>query len=216
MPFNSAADHDLPTMAASHPSIQTSEKLPPSPPKRRSAPVSRTIAIISGLIILLLLAGTVYVYSSRQGGVNTAAQSQTATVSAAKPTQKPTQAATPTSTPTPKPQNGLYIAGTYNGSMTSEITQQTTSITVFLGQTKGSGALTGTFVVRSPQATYPLTGTDDLQGNFSFTVQQPAGQTPLVFYGALQQGVYLVGHFCNSTTNSCGAGTGYFTAGPRY
>jgi len=148
--------------------------------------------------------------------VNAVAHSQTATAFAAKPTQKPTQAPTPTSTPTPKPQNGLYIAGTYNGSMVNAITQQTSTIAVFLGQTQGNAALSGTFVVRSPsQATYPLKGTVDTKGNFSFTVQQSAGQTPLVFYGTIQQGVYLVGHFCSSSTNSCSASTGYFTAGPK-
>ena len=61
----------------------------------------------------------------------------------------------------------------------------------------------------------PLKGTVDTKGNFSFTVQQSAGQTPLVFYGTVQQGVYLVGHFCSSSTNSCSASTGYFTAGPK-
>ena len=218
LPFDPAPDHDLQTVAAPDPDIQAPEKQqpPPSPPKRRPVPLSRSIAILSGLIILLLLAGTVYLYSSHQANVNAVAHSQTATA-LAKPVQKPTHAPTPTSTPTPRPQNGLYIAGTYNGSMTNEITQQSTSITVFLGQTQGNAALSGTFVVRSPsQATYPLKGTVDTKGNFSFTVQQPAGQTPLVFYGTFQQGAYLVGHFCSSSTNSCGASTGYFSAGPKY
>ena len=217
LPFNPASDHNLPTVATPDPNLPASEKQkqPPSPPKRRPVPLSRNIAILSGLIILLLLASTVYLYSNHQASVNAVAHSQTATAFA-KPVQKPTHAPTPTSTPTPKPQNGLYIAGTYNGSMVNEITQQTSNIAVFPGQTQGNGALSGTFVVRSPsQATYPLKGTVDTKGNFSFTVQQSAGQTPLVFYGTLQQGVYLVGHFCSSSTNSCSASTGYFTAGPK-
>jgi len=216
--FDPASDHNLPTVATPDPNLPASEKQqqPPAPPKRRPVPLSRNIAILSGLIILLLLASTVYLYSNHQANVNAVAHSQTATAFA-KPVQKPTHAPTPISTPTPKPQNGLYIAGTYNGSMTNEITQQSTSIAVFLGQTQGNAALSGTFVIRSSsQATYPLKGTVDTKGTFSFTVQQPAGQTPLVFYGAVQQGVYLVGHFCSSSTNSCSASTGYFSAGPKY
>ncbi len=217
LPFDPSSDHNLPTVASSDPKLQAPEKQkqPPSPPKRRPVPLSRNIAILSGLIILLLLASTVYLYSSHQANVNAVAHSQTATAFA-KPVQKPTHVPTPASTPTPKPQNGLYIAGTYNGSMVNEITQQTSNIAVFLGQSQGNAALSGTFVVRSPSpGTYPLKGTVDTKGNFSFTVQQSAGQTPLVFYGTVQQGTYLVGHFCSSSTNSCSASTGYFTAGPK-
>ncbi len=214
------SEHDLPTLASSNASLQAPEKQPEStPPKRRSAPRSRLVAIISGLIIavllLLLLAGTVYVYSNHQVSVNALAQSQTATASV-KPVQTPTHAPTVAITPTPKPQNGLYIAGTYNGSLFDQITQQTTTFTLFIGQTRGNAVLSGTYVSRSPsQGNYPLKGTVDTQGNFSFTVQQPAGQTPLYFYGQFQQD-YLRGNYCSSSTNSCSASTGYFQAGPRY
>src|SRR6266571_3571335 len=117
--FDPASDHNLPTVATPDPNLPASEKQqqPPAPPKRRPVPLSRNIAILSGLIILLLLASTVYLYSNHQANVNAVAHSQTATAFA-KPVQKPTHAPTPISTPTPKPQNGLYIAGTYNGSMT--------------------------------------------------------------------------------------------------
>ncbi len=214
------SEHDLPTLASSNASLQAPEKQPEStPPKRRSAPRSRLVAIISGLIIavllLLLLAGTVYVYSNHQVSVNALAQSQTATASV-KPVQTPTHAPTVAITPIPKPQNGLYIAGTYNGSLFDQITQQTTTFTLFIGQTRGNAVLSGTYVSRSPsQGNYPLKGTVDTQGNFSFTVQQPAGQTPLYFYGQFQQD-YLRGNYCSSSTNSCSASTGYFQAGPRY
>jgi len=214
------SEHDLPTLASSNASLQAPEKQPEStPPKRRSAPRSRLVAIISGLIIavllLLLLAGTVYVYSNHQVSVNALAQSQTATASV-KPVQTPTHAPTVAITPIPKPQNGLYIASTYNGSLFDQITQQTTTFTLFIGQTRGNAVLSGTYVSRSPsQGNYPLKGTVDTQGNFSFTVQQPAGQTPLYFYGQFQQD-YLRGNYCSSSTNSCSASTGYFQAGPRY
>ncbi len=127
---------------------------------------------------------------------------------------------TPTVTPTTRSQKGLYIAGTYNGSMYDETKQQTTNISVFIKQSKGSADFKGTFTVTSPsQRAYPLHGKVDLQGNFSFTVQQPGGQMPLYFYGTVQhqQGVdYLHGNFCRSSTNSCSVNTGYFTVGPRY
>jgi serine/threonine protein kinase len=214
------SEHDLPTLASSNASLQAPEKQPESTlPKRRSAPRSRLVGIISGLIIvlllLLLLAGTVYVYGNHQARVNALAQSQTATASV-KPVQTPTHAPTVAITPTPKPQNGLYIAGTYNGSMFDQITQQTTTFTLFIGQTRGNAVLSGTYISRSPsQGNYPLKGTVDTQGNFSFTVQQPAGQTPLYFYGQFQQD-YLRGNYCSSSTNSCSTSTGYFQAGPRY
>src|SRR6266480_3445478 len=131
-----------------------------------------------------------------------------------------TPAYTPSVTPTTTPQNGLSIAGTYNGSMYDETKQQTTNISVFIKQSKGRADFTGTFTVRSPsQRAYPLSGKVDLQGNISFTVQQPGGQMPLYFYGTVQhqQGVdYLHGYFCRSRSNSCSLNTGYFTVGPRY
>jgi serine/threonine protein kinase len=218
LPFDPSSDHNLPTVASSAPNLKVAEKQQQPPlPKRRPAPRSRIVAIISGLIVLLvlvILASTVYLYNNHQASVNAIAHSQTATA-VVRPTQAPTHAPTVASTPTAKPQNGLYIAGTYNGSMVNEITQETTTVSVFLGQSKGNAALSGTFVFRSPsKGSYPLTGTVDTQGNFSFTVQQSAGQTPLVFYGTFQQD-FLRGNFCSSSTNSCSAGTGYFSAGPR-
>jgi len=127
---------------------------------------------------------------------------------------------TPTVTPTTTLQHGLYIAGTYNGSLYDETKQQTTNISVLIKQSKGRADFRGTFTVRSPsQRAYPLSGKVDLQGNFSFTVQQPDGQMPLYFYGTVQhqQNVdYLHGYFCRSRTNSCSLNTGYFTVGPRY
>ncbi len=131
-----------------------------------------------------------------------------------------TPAYTPPITPTTAPQNGLYIAGTYNGSMYDETKQQTTNISVLIKQSKGKAYFSGTFTFTSPlHRTYPLRGKVDLQGNFSFTVQQPIGQIPLYFYGTVQhQQVvdYLHGNFCRSSTNSCSVNMGYFTVGPGY
>src|SRR6266516_4284586 len=131
-----------------------------------------------------------------------------------------TPAYTPSVTPTTTLQHGLYIAGTYNGSLYDETKQQTTNISVLIKQSKGRADFSGTFTVTSPsRGAYPLRGKVDLQGNFSFTVQQPGGQMPLYFYGTVQhhQDVYyLHGNFCRSSTNSCSGNTGYFTVGPRY
>ncbi|TMC94475.1 MAG: hypothetical protein E6J11_15455 [Chloroflexi bacterium] len=120
---------------------------------------------------------------------------------------------------TATPRNGLYIAGTYNGSMFDQTTQQTTSISLLLVQSEGNAALSGTVTFKSPsQGVNPLHGTVDRQGNFAFTMQRSAGQTPLYFYGAVQQqqGSYLKGDFCQSRTNSCSVITGYFLVGPGY
>ncbi len=100
--------------------------------------------------------------------------------------------------------------------MVNQLTNQTTLIAVFLVQKKGSGALSGSVTFKtSPAKIERLSGTVDLQGNFIFTVQQPAGQEPLVLYGSVQQGTNLHGNFCNSKTNTCDSNTGYFTVGPR-
>ncbi len=101
--------------------------------------------------------------------------------------------------------------------MFDQTAQQATSISVLLVQTQGNAALSGTFTTGSPsQGTYPLTGTVDTQGNFSFTVQQANGQLPLYFHGQVYQSVYLKGNFCSSNTNSCSTDTGYFTVGPKF
>jgi hypothetical protein len=175
--------------------------------------------IISGLIILvilLLLAGGGYFfYSSHQANVNSSALTQTAT---AGKLLTPTHASSVTTTATQ--QNGLYIAGKYNGSMFNQTTQQTSQISISLVQTQGNAALSGTFSFSSPsQGAFPLNGTVDTLGNFSFTVQQQAGQLPLYFHGQVQQSqqdVYLKGNFCSSNTNSCSTDTGYFTVGPKF
>jgi serine/threonine protein kinase len=200
--FDPGSDHNLPTIASSTSGLQAPEKQQPlSPPKRRSVPLPRLVGIISGVIIVLLLISTVYFYTSHRAGVNTLAHSQT-----------PTVALTPTATPQP----GLYIAGTYLGVMFDEITQQTTAFTLLMEQTRGYAPLSGSFVRESPQGQYPLKGTVDTHGKFSFTVKLSGGQTPLFFFGKVQQDVYLEGNFCSSNTNSCRANTGYFQAGPRY
>ena len=218
--LDTASGPELPTVAASDANLRppAQQSVPPLPEER---PVrrSRLAGVISGLIILVLLiilaGGGYLLYSSHQPTNHTVSLTQTAT---AKLTPGKNAGTSPTSTKTQ--QKGMYIAGTYNGAMTDQTTQQTSQITVLLSQTQGDAALSGTFTFRSPtQAQDPLTGTVDLQGNFSFTVQQPAGQTPLYFHGQIeqnQQGVFLHGSFCNSSTNSCSTDTGYFSAGPRF
>jgi eukaryotic-like serine/threonine-protein kinase len=216
---NLASGPDLPTVASSDPNLRAPDKqstpyIPQQQPPRRS----RSVGIISGLIILLLVVliagGGFFLYSSHQSNNNSVSLTQTAT---AGKLLTPTKNAGVTATPTKTQQNGLYIAGTYNGSMSDQTTQQTSQITIVLTQTQGNAALSGTFTYRSPtQATYQLSGTVDLQGNFSFTVQQPTGQTPLYFHGQVQQNVYLHGSFCNSSTDSCSPDNGFFTVGPKF
>jgi serine/threonine protein kinase len=217
--LDAASGPDLPTVASSDPRLRTPEKqsIPPIP-ERRPVRRSRFVGIISGLIILvlvvLLAGGGFLLLSSHQSNNNSVSLTQTAT---AGKLLTPTKNSSITNTPTNTHQNGLYIAGTYNGAMTDQTTQQTSQITVLLVQTQGNGALSGTFTYRSPnQASYSLNGTVDTQGNFSFTVQQPNGQIPLYFHGQVQQSVYLHGNFCSSATNSCSTDTGYFTVGPKF
>ena len=217
-PSDPAYGHDLQTVSTSDPGIQLPERQQ-QPPAPKSSPVPRfgIIGIISGLIILLLLVSAVYYfnnrqYSNSQANANALNHAQTATA-LAKLTQTPSHTATASS------QSGLYIADTYNGSMFNQTTQQTTDISVLIVQNKGNAALSGSVTFKSPtQGVYPLNGIVDTQGNFSFTVQLSAGQTPLYFYGAVQQqqGSYLKGNFCSSSTSSCSVNTGYFNVGPGF
>jgi serine/threonine protein kinase len=222
--LDTVSEHDMPTVAAadSRPRVLERQSQPSysSLSKRQPASYARIIGIISGVLIILLIAGTVFYfnYSNRQAGTNALdiAHSQTATAFA----QAPTHAPTVTISPSPTPQNGLYIAGTYNGSMNNQTTNQTTAITVFIQQTRGNGTLRGsvTFKTQPPQI-HLLNGTVDLQGNFSFTAQASSGQEPFFYYGTVQnnaQGTFLHGNFCNSNTNACDANLGFFTVGPGY
>ncbi len=223
--FEPVSGHDLPTMAAAS-SIQTAERQSTIP--KRSSPFRFGTASIIGLLLILLLVGSGIFYfnvsrsNNSQLGANAINhQNAGATQTAASTQQRPTATPTRGVTPTPTPQNGMYIPGTYKGSMANSTTQQTTYITVYLVQSKGSGALTGSVTYTSPtQGVYDLvTGTVDMQGNFSFSIQQPAGQKPLLYVGTVQKqsdGNYLHGNFCSSTTSTCLSLSGYFTVGPGY
>ena len=218
-PFDPSSDHDFPTLLSSDPHLQPPVRpsLPPVP-EREPARRSRMVGMISGLIILvilLILAGVgYYFYNNHQATDNANILSQTAT--ATSKLQTLTHAPTVTNSSTATQQNGLYIAGTYNGSMFDQTAQQTITISVHLVQSQGNAALSGTFTSGSSQVAYPLTGTVDTQGNFSFTVQQANGQLPLFFHGQVYQSVYLKGNYCSSNTNSCSTDTGYFTVGPKF
>ena len=213
-PAAAAVSHDSPTVAASTPVTSLPVTPPVSKPKRSSGSRLSMIALISVFVVVVLIAGTIYFYASHQSSSpNTLATQQTPTLTVK---LSPTTPATVGVTPSP----GLYIAGTYNGSMQNEVNGQLSQISFFLVQTKGYAPLKGSLTFKSPtQSVYPLTGSVDPQGNFSLTVQQASGQTPLVFYGTIQQqadGKYLHGNFCSSNTGQCLSNSGYFTAGPGY
>jgi hypothetical protein len=182
---------------------------------------SRALLLL-GFVLLLALGGVVSMkllaLTQRSSGTSIALTPTTHTPLATRTVHVTPTAATATPAPTKAtPRNGLYIAGTYNGSMFDQTTQQITYISVFLVQSKGNAALSGMVTFKSPsQGVHPLHGTVDTHGNFSFTAQLAAGQTPLYFYGAVQQGSYLQGNFCRSSTNSCSVNTGYFLVGPKY
>ncbi len=219
--FEPVSGHDLPTMAAS-PSIQTAER--DAVVQKKSSPFRfGTVSIVSLLVLLLLVGSSIFYFSTSRGnrqlGASAINNPNVGATHTAATTQRPTPTATLGVTPTPTPANGMYIPGTYKGSMFNETTNQTTAITVFLVQTKGSGALQGSVTYSSaPQTPYSLTGKVDMQGKFYFSIQQAAGQKPLLYYGTVQQqgGNFLKGNFCNSTTNTCLSLLGYFNVGPGY
>jgi serine/threonine protein kinase len=208
-----AVEHDLPTVASGW-----SGQIAPPPrkkPKRSALQRVALIMLVAVIVLVLALSGALYfTRSSKQASTLTNALTTGGT---------PTAVLSPTTPPTPTPTivpNGLFIPDSYRGSMQDNTTQQTSTITVFVTQKKGSGALGGSVTFVSPnQAIDPLNGIVDMQGNFSFTVQQAQGQKPLYFYGTVQQlsdGNYLKGQYCSSNTNSCTTITGIFDVGPGY
>ena len=211
--------HDLPTVASvTPPALQVSPAAIPSPtapaPKKVSVQRAGVIALIAVCVVVVVLAGVIFLYAGRPH------TNQPVTANSTGNQPSPTAAAkiTPTPSPSPTPAPGIYIAGTYNGSILNATTQQSTPITVFIVQSNGSGVLKGSVTFKSsPQGVYLLNGTVDMQGNFSFSVQQPAGKTPFIFYGTMvQNNTYLKGNYCSATTGPCMSNTGNLYAGPRF
>ncbi|MEO7021438.1 MAG: serine/threonine-protein kinase [Ktedonobacteraceae bacterium] len=202
-PVQFGSEHNLPTLAITETKEPVTGKPLPNPaqaPSRRFG----LLAFVALLVVLLLVGGSIFAYRSYRP--TSSGQHVTATTIVK-------LSPTPTATPLP----GLFIAGTYNGSMADQTTGRTTSVTVLIVQNNGSGVIQGSLTFKSSnQGVFTLHGTVDLQGNFAFTVQQPAGQTPLYMHGAVQRGVYLHGNYCSSSTSSCSADTGYFTVGPKF
>jgi serine/threonine protein kinase len=209
-PFDPTSEHNLPTVSVTSSELQRSEQQPA--PRRLS--LVRTVSIALGIILIIVIAGEALYYvrnHQQNGSPNSANISLTQTVTAE---QKVTPTAIPSPTPTLVPP-GLYIADTYNGSMTDQTTYE---ISFYLIQSKGSGVVTGSLTINSPHEVYTLKGTVDMQGNFAFVVQQPSGQLPLYFSGTIihQNGLILHGNYCHTNTNICPSTPGYFSAGPGY
>ena len=217
-PVGAPVNPNSPTVSASAPAAP-SPIMPPSSPARTPGLRFRLVTLVTVVVALLLLStGAFYFYTSHRSGTNQPVNANTLNHPQSPTTAKHT--ATPTLGVTPTPQPGLYIAGTYKGSMFNETTQQSAPIAVFLVQTRGYAPLKGSVTfTSSPQGVYLLSGTVDTQGNFSFSVQQPKGQTPLFLYGTIQknsQGTFLHGNYCSASAGPCLSNTGYFTAGPGY
>ncbi len=234
----SSTEFDDGVSSAEDVTIVAEQKLPttqpPSPPPQRrtttsqsaESPLSRTrkwSVVITFIVLILLIGGSVAtafgIHYANQSGSGVTSRSQTATAhvtqtSTQRLSSSPTASRTQTSTAR---QNGEYIAGNYNGSMFDSTIGQNKQVKVIIQQTRGSAIISGTFTFRSPyQGSYPLNGTVDTHGNFSFTVQTTTNQPPLYFHGTVQNGIYLQGNFCSSSTNQCNANTGYFNVGPRF
>lgn len=200
MPMASS-EHDLPTVMSIRQVGQITGTQTPAPRRGRGF---GALALISILVVLLVLAGSITFYASRLIALHAPQPTPTYTV--------PSPTATPSPTPVPP---GMDIAGRYNGTMQNASTGQTTALSVHIVEKSGSGALSGT-VTLGRTSSYPLRGIVDIQGKFSFSVKQPANHLPLVLYGLYISGNYLHGNYCTSTTGSCQADTGFFTVGPRY
>lgn len=187
-----------------------------APARKKSSNLRLVSILLVAVLLVALFASAMYFISTRQGNSPATANSASSTSTAAlTPTSVPTP--TPGITPTPPP--GLYIAGTYNGSMTNQDTYQSTQISVHVVQSKGSGLLSGSVKFSPSTTAYELNGTVDKQGSFGFSVQQAKGQKPFYFSGQVEHqggGTYLHGDYCRSTTNTCLSNDGYFNVGPGF
>jgi serine/threonine protein kinase len=222
---NKSIEHDLPTVVGASWSQITPLSLSPLAPSQvpKKSALQRFgaigIALMVVLVLVVVVSGALYfTRSAQQESTQAAALTGEHTATAlAQVTHAPTVGITPMPTTVP---NGEYIPGTYNGSTQDNTTQQSSTISVFLTQKKGSGALGGSMTFTSPnQAVDTLSGIVDIQGNFSFTIQQANGQAALYFYGtvqALSDGNYLKGQYCASNTGSCVSPVGIFDVGPGY
>lgn len=202
-------EHEQPTIVAREPLVRVTEA-PLPVPARNTPRRAGLLALVSALALCVLLGGGIFALLNHQttNGPKLGHQST--------PTVTPPTGATATVSPSPTSAPGLYIAGTYNGSMENNAEQNYTLISIVVQQTQGQNKLTGTVTFKgASQQTDQLSGTIDLKGQFSFTVQQPAGQVPYVFYGSFNSSNNLQGKYCNSSTGTCQASAGYFNVGPR-
>ena len=218
------AEQKLPTTQPPVPPLERHSTA--SQPAGARSPLSRTrkwSAVATFIVLILLIGGGIAaafgIHSANQSGPVVTSRLQTATAHVTQ-TSRQHVSSSPTASrtqPSTSRQSGVYIAGNYNGNMFDSTIGQNKPIKVMIQQTRGGAAISGTFTFKIPnQGSYPLNGTIDAHGNFSFTVQNSANQPPLYFHGSVQNGIYLQGNFCSSSTNSCGANTGYFNVGPRF
>jgi len=205
-PVTPAAEHNLPTLSVTAPGAQELKRSERSANQRRSPTLLIVSVALVAVLVILLFGGTIYYFNNRSSSANLGNNAGPGSTVTAQATTAPSP--TPTFTPTPPP--GLYIAGSYQGSFTTENGSQTTFITVYITQTQGQGILKGSVTYTSSGAVHPLTGTVDKQGNFGFNITNPA-----LYFSGQYQNSYLKGNYCSSTTNSCISQGGYFTVGPR-
>ncbi len=139
-------------------------------------------------------------------------------------------ARTPAPTPTPiaptptattssySEQNVPRLAGTYQGTLTDTSTFQYSHMVVVISQMAGrttfNGQLTLNRILGGISSSF--TGVVDGNNEFSFTISGLSGGKPLHFYGVVQDGAYLHGNYCSSSTDYCTQNSGYFLVGPRY
>lgn len=119
-------------MAAAPSTIETAEQQRQVPVPKKSAPFRLgTVGIISVLVIMLLVGSALFyliAFQSRNNQLGTTSLNHSNTAVAQTRVSTPLPRSTPTIavTPTIVPKNGLYIPGTYKGSMFDETTKQTT------------------------------------------------------------------------------------------
>lgn len=206
-----SAEYNSPTLSVT----QEPKQIQPEPRKKLSS-LRLVSVILVAVLLVALFGGTVYFISSHQNSPTVNTNNGRGITPGA--TTVPTTVSTPSPVVTPTPPPGLYIAGTYNGSMQDQDQGTYEQISVHLVQSQGSGVLAGSVKFSSAKV-YELHGTVDKQGSFGFTIDQNQGQQPFYFFGDVQhQGsdTYLHGNYCRSTTNTCLSITGFFNVGPKF
>jgi eukaryotic-like serine/threonine-protein kinase len=121
------------------------------------------------------------------------------------PTPTPTTAPNPPTATSPPAGGQSSLAGSYNGSVTDQITTPATSANLTLSQVGQNGTAISGYAYISPplQGGNSFTGTLVAGGTVSFLVGSVGGHLPLYFNGQIAADRSISGYYCSYSNGGC-------------